>query len=518
MHNLPLEAKVGQMIMFGFSGTEVPPHIKEFITQYNLGGIIIFSRNVESPEQITQLNAELQQLALGSPFGVGLLIAIDQEGGLVARITEGVSVAPAQMAVGALDSPEKAYQINKVVGEELAAMGFSMNLAPCLDVNNNPHNPVIGVRSFGEDPEKVAQLGTAAVRGLQESLIATAKHFPGHGDTAVDSHLGLPVIPHTRERLREVELVPFKAAIAAGVEAVLAAHIVFPAIEPIPGRPSSLSYPVLTELLREDLGFDGLVLTDCMEMQAISQHYSMGEAAVLAVEAGNDLVLVSHTPELQAEAFWAVVQAVKSGRISERRIDDSLRRIARAKAAYVKWPFPEGEVGSEGHRKLMEEAYSMSLTAVRSDGLIPLPSDPITVIETRAHAASLAEENAAEGLTLARALAELGAKITPYYISPEVTEGEYKKITELVKPCDLVVMVTQDAHRFPRQRELARFVTEHCPRHVIVGARTPYELQELPQARNYLAAYSSRPEALHQAAKALMGKAEPLGRLSVTIE
>jgi beta-N-acetylhexosaminidase len=517
MHNWPLEAKVGQMMMFGFAGTKVPEQIRTFIHQYNLGGIIIFSRNVENPRQITQLNAGLQQLALGSLFGVGLFIAVDQEGGQVARISEGVSVAPAQMAMGALGSPALAGQIGKIVGEELAALGFSMNLAPCLDVNSNPHNPVIGVRSFGEDPEIVGELGSAVIRGLQESVIATAKHFPGHGDTAVDSHLGMPMISHSRERLREVELVPFQKAIAAGVDAILAAHVAFPALEPIPGRPSSLSYPVLTGLLREELGFDGLVLTDCMEMQAVTGHYPMGEAAVLAIEAGSDMVLVSHTPKLQEEAFRTVVEAVRSGRIAEKRIDQSLERIARAKEKYVKWPFPEGKVASDEHSRVMAEAYGDSMTVVRNGGLIPLPNRPVVVIETLPHAASLAEEGSPSGATLAQALADLGAEVAAYYITPEVTSEEYEKTTELVERCGLVIMVTQNAHRCARQAELARLVAERCPEHVFIGTRTPYELGDLPQVRNYLAAYSSRPEALRACAEVLLGKREAKGRLPVTL-
>ncbi len=391
-------------------------------------------------------------------------------------------------------------------------------MAPCVDVNNNPHNPVIGVRSFGEDPLQVAELGIAAVRGYQESVIATAKHFPGHGDTAVDSHLGLPVIPHSRERLFEVELVPFQKTIAAGVEAILAAHVVFPAIEPTPGLPGSLSHTVLTKLLRQELGFNGLIMTDCMEMQAVTKHYTMGEAAVLAVEAGNDLVLVSHTPELQAEAFWAVVNAVRSGRISEDRIDESLARIAQAKRAYVQWPFPAAAVGAPQSLELMAEVYAASMTIVRNRGLIPLPATrPVTVIETRGQAASLAEDAARVSITLAQALADFGAEVTGYYISSQVTDAEYKKITGLVKPHDLVIMVTQDAHRYPGQAKLADYVTATCPEHVIVGARTPYELGQMPHASTYLAAYSSRPEALRQAAAVLVGRGQAQGSLPVTL-
>lgn len=517
MNNWPIEAKVGQMMMFGFSGTSVPDYIRKFIQEYNLGGIIMFSRNIDSAAQIAELNSTLQKLALDSPFGVGLFISIDQEGGQVIRIKDGVSAAPAAMAVGALASPDRAYQIGKVVGEELASLGFSINLAPCVDVNNNPHNPVIGVRSFGEDPELVADLGEATIKGLQESVLATAKHFPGHGDTAVDSHYGLPVINHARERLEQVELLPFRRAIASGVQGILSSHVVFPAIEPIPGRPASLSNPVLTGLLRSELGYDGLILTDCMEMQAVTKQLSMEEAAILAVEAGNDMVLISHTQELQERAFWAVVEAVKKGRISEERINESLARISKAKRRFVKWPFPDMPVGSSENQALMEEAYGDSITVVRGSEHIPLPNSPITVVEVMHTAASLAEEQVGDNFSLAQALADLGAEVKPLYISAEVTDEEYKKIIEQIQPNDLVVMVTQDAHRFPEQARLVNYVVENCPQHAVVGTRTPYELAVFPDARVYLVLYSNRPEALRQGAAVLLGRRPAVGRLPVSI-
>lgn len=517
MNNWPIEAKVGQMMMFGFSGTTVPDYIRTFIQECNLGGIIMFSRNIENAAQILELNSTLQRLALDSPFGVGLFISIDQEGGQVIRIKDGVSVSPAAMAIGALGSPDRAYQIGRVVGEELASLGFSINLAPCVDVNNNPHNPVIGVRSFGEDPELVAALGEAIIKGLQESVLATAKHFPGHGDTAVDSHYGLPVVNHTRDRLDKVELCPFRRAIAGGVQGILSSHVVFPTIESIPGRPASLSHPVLTGLLRNELGYQGLVLTDCMEMQAVTNQFSMEEAAILAVEAGNDMVLVSHTQELQEKAFWAVVEAVKKGRIPEERINESLARIAAAKQRFVKWPFPDKSVGSPENQALMEDAYGDSITVVKGSEYIPLPDVPITVIEVKHTAASLAEEQVGDGFSLSQALSDLGAEVRPFYVSAEVTEEEYKKIIEHVRPNDLVVIATQDAHRFPNQANLVNYVVQNCPQHIVVGTRTPYELAAFPEARAYLVLYSNRPEALRQGAAVLLGRRPAVGRLPVSI-
>ena len=470
--DLSVEEKVGQLMMFGFPGQTITEHIREFILNHHLSGIIHFARNIDNPEQIQTLNHDLQTLAKSSPRGTGLFIAVDQEGGSVARLTEGVSVSPGNMALGAARSLERAEEVGRVTGEELRILGFNINLAPCVDVNNNPANPVIGVRSFGSDPQRVAQLGAASIKGLQEHVIAVAKHFPGHGDTHVDSHLGLPVIDYNWERLNTVELVPFRKAIEAGVEGMLAAHIFFPAFESNPNRPASLSYGVLTKLLREELGFQGLIMTDCMEMQAITKHFSMADAAVLTVEAGSDLVLISHTPSLQSEAYWAVVDAVKSGRISEERIDESVARVQAAKERFqVKTPYP-GSVGTEANLKVMEAASEESITVVKDQGNLPLATSKRgLVIETKTQATSLAEDKISGTASLGGALTEEGLVVDRYEVGLECTEEEIKKLVNLSTNYPFVIMVTQDAHRYPSQAQCVRELNK-ATKVIVVGART----------------------------------------------
>ncbi|MEC0212799.1 beta-N-acetylhexosaminidase, partial [Paenibacillus ehimensis] len=328
---LTLRQKIGQMLMCGFHGTEPSEDIERLIREKHLGGIIYFRRNLTEPAQVAKLSASLQQLALAHG-GVPLLIAIDQEGGMVMRIDQGVTPIPGSMALGATGDAEAAYEAAKVTGSELKAMGINMNFAPCLDINNNPLNPVIGVRSYGGDAETVGRLGTAAVRGYQEAgIAATVKHFPGHGDTGEDSHTALPVVPHPRERLDRLELAPFRRAAELGVDAVMTAHVLFPAVEP-ERLPATLSSRVIDGLLRQELGYDGVVVTDCLEMNAIAEHYGIAEGAVMAVEAGADLVLVSHRIERQQTALDALVQAVESGRIREERIDRSVERLLALKS------------------------------------------------------------------------------------------------------------------------------------------------------------------------------------------
>lgn len=343
---MSLSDKIGQMLMCGFEGTAVPDDgIRELVAKGGIGGVIYFARNIETPEQVARMTAELQQAA-AEGGKAPLWISIDQEGGMVARITEGVALMPGGMAIAAAGSVEDAYQAALISGRELSAMGINLNYTPVLDVNNNARNPVIGVRSFGESPEKVADYGAATIRGFQDAgVAATAKHFPGHGDTDVDSHLDLPTVRHDRARMDSVELVPFRRAIAEGVDAMMSAHIYFPALEQ-EKFPVTLSKAVLTGLLREELGFGGIIMTDCMEMNAIAEHYGTVEASVLAIEAGADIVLISHRADRQLAAIEAILHAVAEGRISETRIDDSVRRLLALKVK--RGVIAAGSVGGAG--------------------------------------------------------------------------------------------------------------------------------------------------------------------------
>ncbi len=254
MSKKELERKIGQLFVVGFDGTTVNPKIKKLIHDYHVGSIILFSRNIGEPEEVLQLTSDLQKEAKKAGYEKPLLICLDQENGVVSRIHKGLTTFPGSMALGATDNPQYAYKIGLATGKELKALGINWNLAPVLDVNNNPDNPVIGVRSFSENAEKVAAFGEAMMKGLQDAGVMTSlKHFPGHGDTNVDSHLDLPVISHEMERLENIELVPFKACIEAGADSVMAAHVYFPAIEPEEDIPATLSKRVYVDLLRKSL-------------------------------------------------------------------------------------------------------------------------------------------------------------------------------------------------------------------------------------------------------------------------
>lgn len=329
----PDTQEISQMLLFGW---QTDAQATALTDEFAAGGVILMGRNIGTPDetkaQIAQMQARARELTLPPLF-----VAVDQEGGRVQRLGPPLYPArPTAREIGLSNGAESRARTEAAsLGRELKSLGFNWDFAPVLDVDNNPDNPVIGDRAYSPDPERVAALGAQAVRGLQEDarMLACGKHFPGHGDTDTDSHLALPRIPHDRARLERVEMVPFRAALAAGLGAVMTSHILFPALDPT--LPATLSPAILTGLLREQMGFDGLVITDDLEMLGIADHWGAGEAAVLAVEAGADLLLCCHTYDTQREIVAALSEAAASGRLSPARLEASLVRIARAKTRWV---------------------------------------------------------------------------------------------------------------------------------------------------------------------------------------
>ncbi len=397
---MTLEEKVGQMIMPSFRKwqdqdvIEINDEIALTIKKYHLGGAILFRENVVGTEQTVRLVDQLQNAAGDIP----LLIAIDQEGGRVVRLQSGTTM-PGNMALGAAGSPEDTYAVGKTIGEELDALGINVNMAPVVDVNVNPDNPVIGIRSFGSDSQLVADMGVAYINGLHDAgIIATVKHFPGHGDTDVDSHLGLPSVPHDLTRLKEVELKPFQQAFNQKVDMVMTAHVTFPAIDntravsKLDGQeisiPATLSYQVLTGLVRNEMGFDGVIITDALEMKAIAEHFGPQEAVLRAIKAGADIALM---PADLDQAYRGLLAEVKSGKIPESRIDQSVKRLIRLKLSggIVKisgGKFVPGDkaikdlgerlkvagnvVGSANHGEIEKKVAEKAVTLLKNEGNI----------------------------------------------------------------------------------------------------------------------------------------------------
>lgn len=322
--------KIGQLFMVGFLGTTVTPDLASFIKTYKPGGVILFSRNLESVEQIVELTNELQACSPHSP----LLISIDQEGGRVSRLPKDFTIFPPCDLLGRCNSTELAYAAAATIAKELRAVGINMNMAPVLDVNSNPANPVIGDRAFGSEPEVVCELGLATAAGLQDNtVVACGKHFPGHGDTSVDSHKELPVVEASRERLEALEFPPFRRAVEQKVASLMTAHVLYHALDN--EFPATLSPAIITDFLRQELKYDGVVVTDDLEMHAIIDHYGVEDAAVRAVLAGCDVLLICKDRDREIAAFKAVEQAVATGAISEERLNLSVARIARLKDTFL---------------------------------------------------------------------------------------------------------------------------------------------------------------------------------------
>lgn len=562
---MSLNDKIGQMLMCGFDGTVASDEVLKLVADNGIGGVIYFARNVETPEQVALLTADLQKAA-AEGGKAPLWISIDQEGGMVARITRGIALMPGGMAITAAGSLEDAYQAALISGRELAAMGINLNYAPVLDVNNNPQNPVIGVRSFGESPELAADYGAAMIRGYQEAgVAATAKHFPGHGDTDVDSHLDLPMIPHGRERMDQVELVPFRRAIAEGVDAMMSAHIYFPALER-EKLPVTLSKTVLTGLLREELGYQGIIMTDCMEMNAIAEHYGTVEASVRAVEAGADVVLVSHRADRQLAAMEAIRSAVTVGRISEARIDESVRRLLALKvkrgviAAGAEIVGKDGAVGAAdndpgaggivgleadavgeataaagnldssggladlgtgAHLEVARRISEASITLVcNNSSILPLKKTGRTLVITAAPVvATLVDESFSAAPGLGAMLARHGLDSIDRVV-PAAEIGNYAaQLLEKARAEEVgqIVVGTYNAQFHAGQIELVELLLGLGKPLVVVALRNPYDLLAMPGVQAYVAAYESRPLALESAAQALLGLIAFQGKLPVSL-
>jgi beta-N-acetylhexosaminidase len=326
----------GQLAIAGFGGHSIPPDLRALAKEFDLGGIIIFARNVESPEQVAALAREAQGLAKEIP----LWVSVDQEGGRVARLRSPFTVWPAMQTLGRAGDERLAARFAGALAAELRAVGVTLDYTPVLDIATNPRNPAIGDRALSDKPGDVARLGRVVIETLQaEGIAACGKHFPGHGDTSADSHVELPLVEHPPDRLDAVELVPFKAAIAAGVAGIMIAHLLVPALDE--DRPCTLSRAVVQGLLKEKLGFEGLALSDDLDMKAISSRFTTADAAVQSIEAGVDVVLLcGASQEPQFAALEAIVHAVEDGSLPLKRVEDALARHRRTKERFLAPPRP----------------------------------------------------------------------------------------------------------------------------------------------------------------------------------
>jgi beta-N-acetylhexosaminidase len=529
VRGMSLEEKVGQLFVTyinGQSPDEVNPVNRtdfgvdtpaQVVEKFHPGGVIYFNNssrdNIDTPQQIKALSNGLQRAATASGSRIPLAISTDQEMGIVTRIGAPATQFPGNMALGAGRSTADAEKAAAITASELRAMGINQDFAPDADVNSNPVNPVIGVRSYSSDPKLAADMTAAQVRGYQQKFLAksavsaTAKHFPGHGDTAEDSHTSLPVVDRTVEQWREVDAPPFKAAIAAGIDSIMTAHIQTPRIDPS-GEPATLSKPVVTGLLRDELHYDGVVITDSLGMAGVRQLHSDAEIPVLALKAGVDQLLMPVDLEL---AINSVLGAVRSGEISERRIDQSVLRVLRMKFMRGMLTSPlatDDPIGSEQNLKTAQEITDRTVTVIRNDAnTLPLRTKPASALVTGWG------ETATK--TLAARLTARGTNTTTLTTGSAPTEAQIAAAVNATSNAEVVVVLTNSLSKQASQQTLlARLLATGKPV-VAVAVQNPYDVGH--NAPTWLATYSYGAVSMESLAKVIYGEAAPQGKLPVAV-
>lgn len=532
LREMTLEEKVGQLFVTYAYGrtadTPDPVNREEFgvdtpaqvVQKYHLGGIIHFtwSNSLYDPKQIAELSNGLQTAATSSGAQVPLLISTDQEQGQVTRITEPVTQLPGNMALGAGRSPQDAERAAAITGQELRAMGLNMNFAPSGDVNVNPANPVIGVRSFSSDPTLAAQFTAAQVRGYEdtqtagEGVSASVKHFPGHGDTNTDSHTALPVIEHDRQQWEQLDAPPFKEAIAANTDSVMSAHIVVPKLDDS-GQPATLAPKVLTGMLRQELGYQGVVFTDSLQMEGVRQQHPDSEIPVLALQAGADVMLM---PQNLQVAIDGVIAAVRDGRLTEQRIDESVSRVLKLKEGrgvlanpFVDVSKVDSIVGNQQHLADAQRITDRSTTLLRNDAALPLKA-PGKVFVTGA------SEQGAKALS--DSVRARGPQSSALATGTKPTQEQIGQAVEQAKAHDVAVVLTSAAWNPDNagQLDLVRALQATGKPVVAVAVRDPYDAAYV-DVPAWIASYSDKPVAMESVAKVLFGEATPAGKLPVPV-
>ncbi len=543
MRHMSLEEKVGQLFVtyaYGESATNPSDADKalnqdlygvdtpaQLVDKYALGGIIYFawSDSVNNPPQIAGLSNGLQKAAIIGNAHIPLIVTTDQEQGVVTRVGPPATQFPGSMSLGASRKPADAYTAAAITGQELRALGINAAYAPDSDVNVNARNPVIGVRSFGSDPKLVSDMVSAQVKGLQRSswphrtVSATAKHFPGHGDTDTDSHTGIPVITHTKEQWEAIDAPPFRAAIKSGIDMIMTAHLEMPALDPSED-PATLSKPILTGLLRDELGYNGVVVTDSLGMEGVRAKYGDDRVPVLALQAGVDMLLMP--PDLDL-AYNAVLTAVHTGELTEARIDQSVRRILTLKwnRGILTHPFVDPNridsvVGTQAHLDAAADLTDRTMTLVKNDAdALPLNADDHQSVLVTGWGATTTT-------TLTDAITARGATAERFYTGiptdAQIAEGVAK-----AQAHDVTVVLTQKAWDTgvtdpgAKQQAYVHQLLATGKPVIVVAVRDPYDIAYFTEAPTYVATYSYSPVSMAALARLLYGEIAPIGKLPVMI-
>ncbi|WP_329558309.1 glycoside hydrolase family 3 protein [Streptomyces uncialis] len=540
---MSIEAKIGQLFVPYFYGTSATDPsaddrednlrelgvatAAELITKYHVGGVIYFSgwaNNIQNPRQVAELTNGVQKASLSLPTPIPSLISIDQEHGANVRIGSGATQLPGAMALGAGRSLSDARTAGQISGIELAALGIHQNFAPVADVNVNPQNPIINVRSFGADPEAAGRMVAAQVKGYQSvGVVACAKHFPGHGDTAQDSHTGLPVITHTREEWDRIDAPPFRAAIAAGVDSIMTAHLQVPALDDS-NEPATLSPKILQGVLRGELGFKGVIVTDALNMTGVRTKYGDDRVPVLALKAGVDQLLFP--PNIDV-AFNGVLAAVRSGEITVARLEESVLRILRLKdkvgllsgSPYISQKEVDRVVGARKHQAIAARIADRTTTLLVNKGeTLPLRRKQKKLLVVGASPAFPTDAARTSIPELTKVFGELGYTTTALATGRAPTAAQVDEAVAAAYGRDAVVVTTDNVGPTSAQRTLVARLLETGVPVIHLAVRNPYDIAQLPGVRASLVSYCWTEVELRAAARVIAGRTEPRGKLPVPIQ
>ena len=498
--------QVGKLFILGYQGEEPSDEFLSFVEEWGIGGVIIFARNLTDPLKLPKVLKKIEEAAQTKIF-----TAIDQEGGLVLRILSHGSLFPSAMALSATDSAELTEKTYNAIGEEMLSLGLNWNLAPVLDINH-PSNPGIGARSFGDTPERVARFGVSAIKGLQSAgVLACAKHFPGKGEAKKDSHLTLPTIPYSAERLRSFELYPFKKAIENNVAAIMTSHVFFPAFEDTDNLPITLSKKVLTDLLRKELKFNGLVITDDLEMGAITESFGIAQAALGSFMAGADQLLICHTLEQQKQAAEQLLKAIETDAKANERLEESLYRIRNAKNKITTNTTATVSIDNlqKGHEELITEVSEKSIKFLdyRQEDLPIEDSDSsLFIVPLISSLVQVEEEH--KDKSLANLINKEFPKSKTLVYNPKATKEEILKDFNKCKASKIVYM-TYNGHLFKEQLEAAKEIAKLCSNMIIIALRNPYDIFNCDFIKTKGATFGFRTPAIKALLRVLKGEKKP---------
>ena len=514
--DLTLEEKLGQLLVIGFHEPVLTDEVRALIRQYKFGNFILFARNVVDLPQLEKLTRDIYEEVMDS-IGIMPFIAIDQEGGNTVRIMDKLTFYPGSMTLAATDL-SNAETIGHMMGKHLISLGINMNFAPVLDINNNPKNPIIGIRSYSDKPEIVSKYGIEVMEGMKsEGVIATVKHFPGHGDVEIDSHKGLPVLPFDKERLYNMELKPFIDAINNDVQNIMAAHIVFQEVDE--ENPATVSKDILKGILRDELKYTGLITSDCMEMKAISKTITTPGGVLKGIQAGDDLVLVSHTKQLQIDSINLLKLSIGDKSLSIEEVDEKVKRILKYKnevysvmnKKFFNNPDNLEIFNDESQGEILQNIVDSSLTFVNGK---KLELKGKTLIYWSQQFASTIAEDILNGDNMGDLLnKEIPSADTLEYIADQYSE----KLVKESKIYDTVVFISFNAFTYQNQTKMINEINDICSNFYVISIRNPYDYLYLNQSINYYTLYESTPNSMRTVVKFLKGEIDATGKLPVTL-